>query len=146
MPLGLRRAWLRSLARRTVERLRERFGHPIPRDAEMAILFLSVREMTSLNAHHRSKDAVTDVLSFPQEPPGRHGPHLGDVVICPVVARSNARRAGRSYRSEVAVLTIHGLLHLLGYDHETDQGEMRMRERELWRLLRLGRLGDEDLL
>lgn len=112
----------------------------------MAIITLPPARMRALNAHHRRKDAVTDVLSFPQEPPGRVGPHLGDLVICPDVARRNARRARRSYRSEVAVLTIHGLLHLLGYDHETDDGEMSARERELRRLLSLRRLGNEDLL
>ncbi len=110
--------------------------------------------MARLNALHRGTAGATDVLSFPQEEPfdmardspAAAGAHLGDIVICADVARANARRAGRPLRAEIAVLAVHGLLHLLGYDHETDRGQMRALERRVRRSLRLGPLGDEEIL
>jgi probable rRNA maturation factor len=92
----------------------------------------------SLNRQYRGKDHTTDVLSFPAEEPGL----LGDVVIAQGVAARQAREAGHSLATEFRVLALHGLLHLLGYDHETDEGQMRRIER---RLRRLGGL-DEGLI
>lgn len=154
--LGVRRPWLRSFVRRAVGRIRDETALGIPPDGEVAIVSVGRARMSRLNFRHRGKPRATDVLSFPQEPPGSvgrrpRGPraaatHLGDVVICPDVARENARSAGRPYRTEVGVLALHGLLHLLGYDHETDEGEMHALERKLRSSLALGDLGDEDLL
>lgn len=64
--------------------------------------------------------------------------YLGDIAIAPAVARSNARRFGRSFNTELRILILHGALHLVGYDHETDRGEMDRLERRLRRRLGLG--------
>jgi probable rRNA maturation factor len=82
-----------------------------------------------LNRAFRRKDAVTDVLSFPSDEP----PHLGDIVIAAGAARRHARSAGHSIGVELRVLALHGLLHLLGYDHEQDDGAMARLERRLRR-------------
>ena len=83
----------------------------------------------ALNRRYRKKDKPTDVLSFPADEPGQ----LGDVVIASGIARRQARSAGHSLQTELRVLALHGLLHLLGYDHETDEGEMSRVERRLRR-------------
>jgi probable rRNA maturation factor len=83
----------------------------------------------ALNRRFRRKDRPTDVLSFPAEEPD----HLGDIVIAAGVARRQARHEGHSLRVEVRVLALHGLLHLLGYDHERDAGRMARVERRLRR-------------
>lgn len=83
----------------------------------------------ALNRRYRRKDAPTDVLSFPAEEKGQ----LGDVVIAAGVARRQAREAGHSLQTEIRVLALHGLLHLLGYDHEHDEGRMARLERRLRR-------------
>ena len=82
-----------------------------------------------LNRQYRMKDRSTDVLSFPAEERG----YLGDVVIAAGVARRQAREAGHSLATELRVLALHGLLHLLGYDHERDDGRMARLERRLRR-------------
>jgi probable rRNA maturation factor len=81
----------------------------------------------ALNRRFRRKDAPTDVLSFPA---GERG-YLGDVVIASGVARRQARNAGHSLQTELRVLALHGLLHLLGYDHEQDGGRMARMEHRL---------------
>ena len=80
-----------------------------------------------LNRRYRRKDRATDVLSFPAEEPG----YLGDIVIASGVARAQARRAKHSLQTELRVLALHGLLHLLGYDHEHDGGRMARVESRL---------------
>ena len=81
----------------------------------------------ALNRQYRRKDTATDVLSFPAEEKGQ----LGDVVIAVGVARRQAHEAGHSLQTELRVLALHGLLHLLGYDHEHDDGQMARLERRL---------------
>ena len=83
----------------------------------------------ALNHEYRRTDTPTDVLSFPSEERG----YLGDVVIAAGVARRQARAAGHSLQTELRVLALHGLLHLLGYDHERDDGQMARVERRLRR-------------
>jgi probable rRNA maturation factor len=83
----------------------------------------------ALNHEYRRKNAPTDVLSFPS---GERG-YLGDVVIAAGVARRQAREARHSLQTELRVLALHGLLHLLGYDHEHDDGRMARLERRLRR-------------
>ena len=83
----------------------------------------------ALNRRYRKKNASTDVLSFPAEEPGT----LGDIVIASGVARRQARMAGHAFGTELRVLALHGLLHLLGYDHERDTGQMARLERRLRR-------------
>jgi probable rRNA maturation factor len=82
-----------------------------------------------LNRQYRKKDMPTDVLSFPSGEPD----FLGDVVIAAGVARRQARDAGHALQTELRVLALHGLLHLLGYDHERDAGRMARLERRLRR-------------
>ena len=83
-------------------------------DGHLAIDFVDARAIRSLNAQHRGKDSPTDVLSFPiDETAPSHGPReLGDVVICP------------AHTEDLDEAVVHGVLHLCGYDHETDDGEM----------------------
>ena len=93
--------------------------------------------MRRLNREWRGVDRATDVLSFPADDDGPRVRgeirHLGDIVIATGVARRQAAREGHSYGTELKVLALHGLLHLLGYDHETDSGQMRRLEARLRR-------------
>ncbi len=101
---------------------------------EIALVLAGDRTLRTLNARYRHKDKPTDVLSFPG-PGGDEG--LGDVAISVATAERNAKRLGRSLAQELDVLALHGFLHVLGYDHETDRGEMDRLERRL-RLSLLG--------
>jgi len=83
----------------------------------------------ALNRRYRKKDQLTDVLSFPADEPQQ----VGDVVIAVGAARRQAAAAGHTFGTEVRVLALHGLLHLLGYDHERDDGQMARAERRLRR-------------
>lgn len=109
---------------------------PVPWEAGLS--FVDANEMTALNAAHRSVDRPTDVLAFGADdgsaPRGPDEPRLvGDVVICPSVAAANAAACGRSVEDELALLVVHGALHLLGYDHteERDAEKMEGREQEM---------------
>jgi probable rRNA maturation factor len=82
----------------------------------------------ALNRTYRGKDYATDVLSFAGD-----GDDLGEIVIARGVARRQAREVGHAETTEFRVLALHGLLHLLGYDHERDDGEMARAERRLRR-------------
>ena len=103
---------------------------------EVHVLITTNREMRSLNARFRKKDKPTDVLSFPSEFPGKTG-SAGDLAISAEIAAQNARLLGHSTAIEIKVLVLHGVLHLAGYDHETDGGEMAAREMRLRRSLKL---------
>jgi probable rRNA maturation factor len=102
-----------------------------PRGARGAVVVALVSDarVRQLNARYRAKNAPTDVLSFAAEEPG----FLGEVVIASGVARRQARQAGHPVQVELRVLALHGLLHLLGYDHERDDGRMARVERRLRR-------------
>ncbi len=114
----------------------------------VSIAVVNDARVRALNREYRHKDYTTDVLSFPAEQDdirvpaalaaalGRV-PHVGDIVIARGVARRQAKAAGHAETTELRVLALHGLLHLLGYDHETDNGEMARVEK---RLRRKGRL------
>jgi probable rRNA maturation factor len=95
---------------------------------EMSLVLGGDRLLRRLNRDYRGKDRPTDVLSFPGDG-GEAG--LGDVVISVETAGRNARRLGRSLLQELDVLALHGLLHVLGHDHETDDGTMDRLERRL---------------
>jgi probable rRNA maturation factor len=95
---------------------------------EMSLVLAGDRLLRRLNRDYRGKDRPTDVLSFPGDG-GEAG--LGDVVISVETAGRNARRLGRSLLQELDVLALHGLLHVLGHDHETDDGTMDRLERRL---------------
>jgi probable rRNA maturation factor len=109
---------------------------------ELAVEFVGERRIRELNREHRSRDEVTDVLSFPLEEPGEvPGPAdpsprlLGDIVICSRQAVRQAQGDGLPPAFEVAVLLVHGTLHLLGYDHEVDAGQMALRQAEVLELV-----------
>ena len=109
------------------------------READLAIRIVDSKEGRALNRHYRGRDYATNVLSFPYEPmPGDHSGLLGDLVICaPVVARE-AREQRKETRDHFAHMTIHGVLHLLGYDHESDADALRMESLETRILASLG--------
>ncbi|MBB4604022.1 MULTISPECIES: rRNA maturation RNase YbeY [Xanthomonas] len=116
------------------------------READLAVRIVDEKEGCSLNHHYRGKDYATNVLSFPADlpeglPKGVKMPLLGDLVICaPVVAREAAEQ-GKSLAAHYAHLTVHGTLHLLGWDHEDDKeaDAMEQLEREI-----LADLGIDD--
>jgi probable rRNA maturation factor len=131
----------------------------LPAEA-LTVCFVTDREIARWNRTYRGKIGPTDVLSFPSDArrtnqPMRRAPrntgrrrerrvfspagasYLGDIAIAPAVARRNARRLGRSFDREMRILILHGMLHLLGYDHDADTGQMDRRERELRRGLGL---------
>jgi probable rRNA maturation factor len=102
---------------------------------DLSVAIVSDRRMRALNRQFRGKDAVTDVLSFPSDRSAslRAGDRgfLGDIVIAAGVSSRQAREAGHSVQVELRVLALHGLLHLLGYDHDTDDGKMARVEARL---------------
>jgi probable rRNA maturation factor len=125
----------------------------------ITVCLVSDSEMARWNAAYRGKNSPTDVLSFSTNGPelnhpnrrtrGRRkggsssrgvfsdSPYLGDIAIAPAVARRNARGFGRPFDDEMRILILHGMLHLMGYDHEADEGQMDRRERQLCRELGL---------
>jgi probable rRNA maturation factor len=132
-PPAPRVRWLLSrIARQTRVRARE-----------VSVLFCGDRRMRSLNRRYRGKDRATDVLSFPAGPGGEAG-LLGDIVISVPYARRQARRESVSSGGEMDRLLLHGFLHLLGYDHESDNGEMDALEARLRRRLRLAAAGHDE--
>jgi probable rRNA maturation factor len=98
---------------------------------EVTVALVSDARMRALNRMYRGKDYATDVLSFPAEKGRKGRPTLGDIVIATGVARRQARDLGHSLAVELRILSLHGLLHLLGYDHERDRGRMRTLEQRL---------------
>ena len=98
-----------------------------------SVAFISDRRMKELNSFFRGKDSTTDVLSFPHEPDefDTDKNNLGDIVISADQAARQAADNGLTLEVEIKQLILHGLLHLCGYDHETDNGEMNKRELEL---------------
>lgn len=99
----------------------------------VSVALVSDRTVRRLNREYAGIDAATDVLSFPAGGPAIGVPLLGDVVIAAGVARRQARAAGHPVSHEVRLLALHGLLHLLGYDHHTDHGTMARLEARLRR-------------
>jgi probable rRNA maturation factor len=99
---------------------------------DVAVRCVEEGEMAELNATWREKSGPTDVLAFPAGFVGVDGRrHLGDIAICVPLAERQARERGHSLPREAALLALHGLLHLLGYDHERDDGEMEALEGQL---------------
>jgi probable rRNA maturation factor len=106
-----------------------------PKAESLGVRFVGDRSMRLTNRQFRGKDQTTDVLSFPGEEVGEGGEpgagHLGDILISVPAARRQAAEAGHSVDQEIKTLLLHGILHCLGHDHETDQGEMERLERRL---------------
>ena len=138
------------VARRPLEVFLRRVKRELGLDeADLAVCLVSDTEIARMNETYRKKKGPTDVLSFPtvtRRRPVRlrrgsqaveaHA-HLGDIAISPATARRYAKKYGRKFSSELRVLILHGVLHLLGYDHETDRGEMDRVERKLRKRLGL---------
>ena len=106
----------------------------------VTIVFVSDQAVRKLNREFRGKDYITDVLSFPSEAEAfetENKRSLGEVVISAQRAAGQAKQNGLSFQIEVRQLILHGLLHLCGYDHETDKGEMDRLEIKLRRKLRI---------
>ena len=131
------------LARRPLEhflhRLQKELGF---QESGVTIALVSDVEIARMNEMFRKKKGPTDVLSFPAAARRRPrslpratklkaGEFLGDIAIAPATARRYARKHGRTLPAELRVLILHGVLHLMGYDHETDRGEMDRVERKL---------------
>lgn len=100
---------------------------------EVSVLFCGDTRMRSLNRRYRRRDRPTDVLAFPAE--GEKGGLLGDIVVSVPYASRQAHRRGEPVSREIDRLLVHGFLHLLGYDHEVDEGEMDALEGTLRRRL-----------
>jgi probable rRNA maturation factor len=100
------------------------------------VVVTSNAKMKSLNRRFRGKNKPTDVLSFPPAPDANKD-LAGDIAISAEMATQNARALGHSPAVEVKILILHGILHLRGYDHERDHGQMARREQQLRRKLRL---------
>ena len=94
------------------------------------MLITGNRQIRKMNRMFRKKDKATDVLSFPR-------PNGGDIAISAPMAAGNAARYGHAPMDELKILVLHGMLHLAGYDHETDKGRMAARETALRRRLKL---------
>ena len=120
----------------------EKFEGP----AEVSVIFIDNEQIRQLNRDFRGKDRPTDVLSFPLGENGRYDLNnetgayiLGDIVISVPKAIEQAKLYGHSLRREIGFLTVHSMLHLLGYDHENEGLEaVRMREKEEYTLNKLG--------
>ena len=123
-----------AVARRPLQQFQERVRRELgfPPDS-VTIQLVSDTAMARLNEKFRNKRGPTDVLSFPANGarPSARAEYIGDIAISPETARRNARRFSRSLPSEMRILILHGMIHLAGYDHETDHGEMDRFERRL---------------
>jgi probable rRNA maturation factor len=100
----------------------------------LSVVFVSAHEMRRINIRYRQRNYATDVLSFRYEDTAGDGqPLLGEILICPEVAAEHALRYGTSHDRELRKLLTHGMLHLLGYDHEVDEGQMNRVQKNLLR-------------
>jgi len=113
-----------SKIERWVKRTIDASGASLPGGAEVSVRLVDTEEMRNLNRDYRQKDKVTNVLSFPSGDlaglPGDAPRPLGDIVICAAVVSEEAAEQGKSASDHWAHMLIHGTLHLLGYDHESD--------------------------
>lgn len=126
----VRRRPLTALARRTLA------AEGAPSPSVLSVAIIDDRSMRELNSRYRHVDAATDVLSFTADAgdgfiaPPEASRHLGDVAISYETAERQAREAGREIEDELAHLLVHGILHILGYDHESTGEARAMRKRE----------------
>jgi len=113
-----------------LRRVLRKAGRTLRASGEVSVVLAGDGLLRRLNRDYRGRDRPTDVLSFPG-PGGEEG--LGDVVISVPTAARNARRHGHSVQRELDILALHGFLHVLGHDHETDDGTMDRLEQRLRR-------------
>jgi len=123
-----------ELNRRSLERFARTLRGEVAKGAGFSCLITGDSELRRLNRDFLGKDHPTDVLSFPQPLPSRdrQGAILGEIAISLPRARRQSAAFGHSIEAEIRILMLHGLLHLLGMDHETDQGQMQRAETR-WR-------------
>jgi probable rRNA maturation factor len=114
------------------EWLEKLVGAVAPSADSLSVRLCGDRSMRAMNRDFRGHDHVTDVLSFPGDASVEPG-HLGDVVVCVPQARRQAAARGQRVEREIRTLLLHGVLHCMGHDHETDRGEMERLERRLRR-------------
>jgi len=114
--------------RAVVRKAASRIGLP----GKATVRLAGADEVRALNRKYRGQDRATDVLSFPLGETLADGPYAGDILVCLPVAEKQARRSGHSLEKELLLLVIHGLLHLKGFDHETDEGEMLALQKRLY--------------
>lgn len=117
LPQSLLRRWLKVCVARLPSKDRRRIGKKT-----VLIVFVSKAEMKSLNRQFRGKNYPTDVLSFESIEPSS----LGELVISPLVVRTQAQGTGLTYHQELCYMVLHGVLHLLGYDHETSEKDSKI--------------------
>jgi len=121
-----------AFVRATLEATMDRLG--VPSDVEIALVFTDDAEISALNRAYRGEEGATDVLSFAADradlPPGEP-PYLGDIAIAVTYASAGAARAGHPLADELALLAVHGLLHLLGHEDETEAGAEAMHRLEV---------------
>lgn len=124
---GVNEAYLRNIAERVL------IAEDYCKNCEISIVFVDAKKMQKLNMDYRKKDCATDVLSFEYEKQHakKQGNLLGEIVICPDVIEIQAEQNQNSFEKELAFVLIHGVLHLLGYDHEkSGQERILMEEKQ----------------
>jgi probable rRNA maturation factor len=127
-----------KLSKVTLENFLLRARRAVKLRGTVNVLVTSSAQLRSLNRQFRENDKATDVLSFPATQASSAAKKFaGDVAISADIARENAERFGHSVADEVKILTLHGILHLAGFDHERDHGEMARKELRIRRQLRL---------
>lgn len=123
-----------------IDRLREAIAlvlsqHEVSPEAAVTVVITDDEEVRALNKAYRNVDAATDVLSFPADPlpdeiqdeiRGEEGDYLGDLVMAVPYTRAHAEQLGHRFEDEMILLGVHGTLHLLGYDHDTDADQLEM--------------------
>jgi probable rRNA maturation factor len=136
MDLPVEKNWLERIARRVLE------DESIASSAEMGLLITDSKTIQKLNRIYRGQDKPTDVLAFQMTPDMNQEPegsfvsppdgirHLGEVAISYPKAVKQAQEQGHGVTRELALLIVHGILHLLGYDHELPEEEQKMRDKE----------------
>lgn len=109
------------------------------RQGELGVTFVGAGEMEKMNAAYMGREGLTDVLSFPLDAMGAPTARdeevpllLGDVVICPDAVEEGTPELEAGFMQEICLLLVHGILHLAGYDHETDRGEMDLMQKQLF--------------
>ncbi|MFN2593419.1 MAG: rRNA maturation RNase YbeY [Actinomycetota bacterium] len=122
--LPIAEARLSDLARHALDQ------EEVDDEAELSVLFVTSDHIRRLNERFAGDDYATDVLSFPMMEDEEDSLLLGDVVICPRVAQTNAARLGHAVDVELDTLLVHGILHLLGYDHDSDDDKRKMERRQ----------------
>jgi probable rRNA maturation factor len=137
--LVILRKRIAGLSPSTLDRFLLRARRAVRLPGTVNVLVTNSHELRSLNLRFRGKDKPTDVLSFPE--PRMNLPKTkqpaGELAVSAEIARDNAKRLGHSLATEIKILTLHGILHLAGFDHERDNGEMADKERSLRLQLKL---------